>query len=62
VNVPSGARITSSWNGTPSGSTGAVSYTPVASWNAPVSPSSPKSFGFQGTGSPSGMTLSCSPA
>ena len=62
VNVPSGAAITSSWNGTASGSTGAVTYTPVASWNAPVSPSAPKSFGFQGTGNPNGISLSCAAA
>ena len=62
VNLPAGAAVTSGWNGTFTGSTGAVTVVPVASWNAPVSPSTPRTFGFQGTGSPTGMTLSCTPA
>jgi Cellulose binding domain len=62
VNLPSGATITGSWNGTFSGRSGSVSVTPSASWNAQVTPSSPKAFGFQGSGSPSGMTLTCTPS
>ena len=59
VNLPSGVALTSSWNATASGSTGPVTFTPAAAWNAPVSPSSPKSFGFQANGSPTGISMSC---
>jgi len=59
VNLPAGVTVTGSWNGTFSGSSGSVTVIPSASWNAQVTPSSPKAFGFQGAGSPSGISLSC---
>lgn len=59
VNLPTGATVTSSWNGTFSGQSGSVTVTPSASWNAQVTPSSPRTFGFQGVGSPNGISLSC---
>ena len=62
VNLPAGATVTGSWNGTFSGTSGAVTVTPASDWNAQVTPSSPKSFGFQANGSPDGISLSCAAA
>jgi mannan endo-1,4-beta-mannosidase len=60
LNLPSGATVTSSWNGTLSGSSGTVTVVPSASWNAPVGPGNSKSFGFQANGSATGLTATCS--
>ncbi|MFI9154292.1 cellulose binding domain-containing protein [Streptomyces sp. NPDC053367] len=46
--LPSGQRITSSWNATLTGSSGAVTATPVAH-NARIPAGGTQSFGFQGT-------------
>jgi poly(hydroxyalkanoate) depolymerase family esterase len=62
VTLPAGATVVGSWNGTFSGNSGTVTVVPVASWNAPVSPGSPKSFGFQATGAPTGIGLACAAA
>jgi poly(hydroxyalkanoate) depolymerase family esterase len=62
IGLPAGVWVSGSWNGTFSGSSGTVTVVPVASWNAPVGPGNAKSFGFQGTGSPNGMTLACAAA
>ena len=58
IGVPSGAAITSGWNATLSGSTGTVTATNV-SYNGNAAGGG-ATFGFQGTGSASGMTFSCS--
>ncbi|MGC0328772.1 hypothetical protein RKD23_001762 [Streptomyces sp. SAI-170] len=59
--LPSGQRITSSWNATLTGSSGAVTAAPVA-YNARIPAGGTQSFGFQGTYSgtfaePSAFTL-----
>ncbi|MEU9918052.1 cellulose binding domain-containing protein [Streptomyces sp. NPDC051001] len=46
--LPSGQRVTSSWNATLSGSSGAVTATPVAH-NAQIAAGGSQTFGFQGT-------------
>jgi hypothetical protein len=62
IGLPPGVTVTGQWNGTLSGTSGTVTATPSAAWNAPVGPGSPKSFGFQANGSPTGITLACTPA
>jgi hypothetical protein len=59
--LPSGQRVTNAWNATLSGSSGAVTASPVAH-NARIAAGAGQSFGFQGTYSgtfakPSGFTL-----
>ncbi|MDT0387681.1 GH12 family glycosyl hydrolase domain-containing protein [Streptomyces dubilierae] len=59
--LPSGQRVTSAWNATLSGTSGAVTASPVAH-NARIAAGGTQSFGFQGTYSgtfakPSGFTL-----
>ncbi|MFI9767786.1 cellulose binding domain-containing protein [Streptomyces sp. NPDC052415] len=46
--LPSGQRVTNSWNATLSGSSGAVTATPVAH-NAQIAAGGSQTFGFQGT-------------
>jgi len=60
--LPPAATVTGQWNGTLSGTSGTITATPSAAWNAPVTPGSPKSFGFQATGSSTGISLACTPA
>jgi hypothetical protein len=62
VGLPPGVTVTGQWNATLSATSGTVTAVPSAAWNAPVTPSSPKSFGFQANGSPTGITLACAPA
>jgi endo-1,4-beta-xylanase len=52
LNVPAGTAISSLWNGTRSGNT--VSN---VAWNGTLSAGESAEFGFQGTGSPSGITV-----
>ncbi|MEU3850103.1 cellulose binding domain-containing protein [Streptomyces sp. NPDC029554] len=59
--LPSGQRVASAWNATLSGTSGAVTASPVAH-NARIAAGGTQSFGFQGTYSgtfakPSGFTL-----
>lgn len=59
--LPSGQRVTSSWNATLSGSSGAVTASPVAH-NAQIAPGGSQTFGLQGTHSgtfarPAGFSL-----
>jgi endo-1,4-beta-xylanase len=61
LNLPSGVTITNVWSGTRSGDTGIVTVSNV-SYNGTVSPSQSQTFGFQANGSPTGLTLSCTPA
>ena len=58
LNLPSGAAIANIWNGVNSGTTGTVTVS-NASYNGAVSAGQSASFGFQGTGSGSGATVSC---
>ncbi|MEC3982219.1 extracellular catalytic domain type 1 short-chain-length polyhydroxyalkanoate depolymerase [Amycolatopsis sp. H20-H5] len=58
LTVPSGATVTSAWNVQRSGNTGTVGWTNVA-YNGHVAAGQSTEFGFQGTGTGSGMTPSC---
>ncbi len=57
--LPAGATVTNAWNATRSGSGGAVQFTNVA-YNGALAPGQSTEFGFQGTGTGSGMTPTCS--
>ena len=59
LTLPSGASITSLWNGVNSGSSGAVTVT-NASYNARLSAGQSTNFGFQGSGTGAGATVTCS--
>jgi Cellulose binding domain len=61
LTLPSGASITSVWNGVNSGSSGAVTVT-NQSYNGRLSAGQATSFGFQGNGTGAGATVSCTPA
>ncbi|MFI9639287.1 cellulose binding domain-containing protein [Micromonospora sp. NPDC051925] len=56
--LPGGASVTNTWNATASGSTGTVRFTNV-SYNGQLTPGQVTEFGFQGNGSGSGMTPTC---
>ncbi|MEU8261932.1 cellulose binding domain-containing protein [Micromonospora sp. NPDC048999] len=56
--LPSGASVTNAWNANPSGSTGTVQFTNV-SYNGSIAPGQSTEFGFQGTGTGTGMTPTC---
>ncbi|WFE65346.1 cellulose binding domain-containing protein [Micromonospora sp. WMMD714] len=56
--LPSGASVTNTWNATASGSTGTVRFTNV-DYNGRLTPGQVAEFGFQGNGSGSGMTPTC---
>ena len=56
IGVPSGAAISNGWNAGFSGTSGSVTATNV-SYNGNASAGA--TFGFQGTGSASGMTFAC---
>ena len=58
MTLPSGASITNSWNVTRSGTSGAVQFTNV-SYNGSVAAGQSTEFGFQGTGTGSGMNPTC---
>ncbi|WP_431916379.1 cellulose binding domain-containing protein [Micromonospora wenchangensis] len=53
-----GASVTNTWNATASGSTGTVRFTNV-SYNGQLAPGQVTEFGFQGNGSGSGLTPTC---
>ncbi len=57
IGIPAGAAITNSWNATFNGSSGTVTATNL-SYNGNAGGGGAQ-FGFQGTGSPTGMTFSC---
>jgi endo-1,4-beta-xylanase len=61
LNLPSGASIASMWSGTPSANSGNVTVS-NASYNGNVGAGQTTTFGFQGTGSGAGATVSCTPA
>jgi endo-1,4-beta-xylanase len=58
VNLPSGATVTNSWNSTAVGTSGAVRFANV-SHNGRLAAGQSAEFGFQGTGSASGITPTC---
>jgi endoglucanase len=58
LTLPSGAAVTSLWNGVNTGTSGAVRVT-NASYNGALGSAQSTSFGFQGTGSSTGTTVSC---
>ncbi|MFJ8687885.1 cellulose binding domain-containing protein [Micromonospora wenchangensis] len=53
-----GASVTNTWNATASGSTGTVRFTNV-NYNGQLAPGQVTEFGFQGNGSGSGLTPTC---
>jgi hypothetical protein len=57
--LPPGATITSAWNANRSGNSGAVLFTNVQ-YNGAVPAGQFTEFGFQGTGTGTGMTATCS--
>ena len=59
MSLPSGAAVTNAWNAQASGSTGSVRFANV-SYNGRVGAGQTTEFGFQGTGSGSGMSPTCS--
>jgi acetylxylan esterase len=56
--LPSGTALTQVWNGQATGSTGTVRVT-NASWNGRLTAGQSTRFGFQGTGSGTGVTATC---
>jgi hypothetical protein len=58
LTLPSGAGITDAWNANRSGDTGTVQFTNV-SFNGSIAPGQSTEFGFQGTGTGTGMTPTC---
>ncbi|WKU06873.1 cellulose binding domain-containing protein [Micromonospora sp. HUAS LYJ1] len=56
--LPGGASVTNTWNATASGSTGTVRFTNVT-YNGQLAPGQVTEFGFQGNGSGSGITPTC---
>ncbi len=59
MTVPAGATITNAWNSNRSGNSGAVQFTNVE-YNGSVPAGQYTEFGFQATGTGSGMTPTCS--
>ncbi|GLH99634.1 cellulose binding domain-containing protein [Phytohabitans aurantiacus] len=58
MTLPGGASVTNTWSASASGNTGTVSFTNV-SYNGRLSPGQVTEFGFQGNGSGTGMTPTC---
>ncbi|MFC6022160.1 cellulose binding domain-containing protein [Plantactinospora solaniradicis] len=58
MNLPAGSSVTNTWNASASGSTGAVRFTNVG-FNDRLTPGQATEFGFQGSGSGSGMSPAC---
>ncbi|WFE28219.1 cellulose binding domain-containing protein [Solwaraspora sp. WMMD791] len=58
LNLPSGASVSSMWNGVASGTSGTVTVT-NQSYNGRLAAGQSTSFGFQGTGNGSGATATC---
>ncbi|MFD7660478.1 cellulose binding domain-containing protein [Actinosynnema sp. NPDC059797] len=61
MTLPSGASVTNSWNTTRSGTTGAVRFANV-SFNGNLGAGQSTEFGFQATGSGTGLSPTCSAA
>ncbi|GGM53622.1 hypothetical protein GCM10011608_43130 [Micromonospora sonchi] len=58
LNLPSGASVTSLWNGINSGASGTITVS-NQSYNGRLAAGQSTSFGFQGTGNGSGATATC---
>jgi endo-1,4-beta-xylanase len=58
LTLPSGTAITNSWNTQASGTSGTVRFTNT-SYNGRIAAGGSTEFGFQGTGSSTGLTPSC---
>ncbi|GGM66965.1 hypothetical protein GCM10011608_60310 [Micromonospora sonchi] len=58
VTLPSGATVTNVWNANRSGSSGAVTFTNV-SYNGAIAAGQSTEFGFQGTGTGTGLSPTC---
>ena len=58
MTLPSGATVTNSWNTNRTGNTGTVQFTNV-SYNGSIAAGQSTEFGFQGTGTGTGMTPTC---
>jgi endo-1,4-beta-xylanase len=58
ANLPAGATVTNGWNANRSGNTGAVQFTNV-SYNGRLGAGQSTEFGFQGTGTATGLTATC---
>ncbi|GAB4107282.1 endo-1,4-beta-xylanase [Micromonospora taraxaci] len=58
VTLPSGASVTNTWSATASGSSGTVRFANV-DYNGRLTAGQVAEFGFQGTGSGTGMTPTC---
>jgi endo-1,4-beta-xylanase len=58
LNLPSGAAVTNSWNTNRTGTSGAVQFANV-SYNGRIAAGQTTEFGFQGTGSATGITPTC---
>ncbi|MFC5826527.1 cellulose binding domain-containing protein [Nonomuraea insulae] len=59
LNLPTGAKISSLWNGVNSGTSGTVTVTNAA-YNGTIGAGRSTAFGFTGTGNGTGATVSCS--
>ncbi|WP_442974201.1 cellulose binding domain-containing protein [Saccharothrix sp. NRRL B-16348] len=59
TNLPSGVSVTNAWSADRSGNSGTVQWRNV-SYNGNVAAGMSTEFGFQGTGSASGITPTCS--
>jgi len=57
--LPSGASVTNAWNASRSGNSGTVQFSNV-SYNGNIGAGQSTEFGFQGTGTGTGMTPTCS--
>ncbi|HEX6351801.1 cellulose binding domain-containing protein [Actinophytocola sp.] len=58
VTLPSGTGITNSWEASRSGNAGSVQFTNIGH-NGSIAPGQSVEFGFQGTGTGTGMTPAC---
>lgn len=61
VRLPDGVTVGQSWNGTTTGTSGTISVANAA-WNGRVAAGQSTTFGFQGTGSGAGATVTCEAA
>jgi len=58
MNLPGGTSIVNLWNGSPSGTTGSVVVSNMP-YNGSVNAGGTTEYGFQGSGSGTGVTVSC---
>ncbi|WP_414636151.1 cellulose binding domain-containing protein [Actinophytocola sp.] len=58
MTLPAGAAVTNNWNSTRTGTTGTVQFG-NASFNGDLAAGQSTEFGFQGTGTGTGMTPTC---